>query len=537
MKNTCLFSFYEYIFSEWLRNKQELPEYERIFSRMSESSETLGITKALDERKRAIWKKTRALLQLKSETEQKKTLAGYQQKAESCGLCMKCIHCEETYWNEVQKELFYKPGKLGELEEKSPLMLPENIRRLLEQRERPVEIYLDRHRRRNFLEENCLLILKAFSSSTPILLNYADGARRYSGGGFYVRWNGCGIAIDPGYKFVENLHEAGFSVLDVDVVVITHEHIDHSNDIRLLEDLHYHASVNNKDYEYNWDPDHFSINRDSIPPHKITWYLDSVTCEVAQFFSRKQSGFNPLCNDVYCVNIDETETELLKEKFLGSAEVITASSVQISTDVVLRVFPTRHEQYTEGERTEFFHHTFGCVLECISKDSENRCIGYTSDTSVKDTDVYADMKKSFESCQIVIANISGIYEDDVLLQHEKSRHLGYYGCYKIAYDILRTGKGKLKYYLLSEFSNQVSDIRYDISKYLQEELNETADLCLQSRPLILPAEVALTINLDTFGIKCSSCKRYSDSIYVIRPLGENQELKYICKECIYTNSI
>ena len=531
MKKTCLFSFYEYIFRVWLQNNRELPEYNQIFPELPETGQMPTITLALDGRRKEIWSKTRELL-LKSETEQKGQLKILQEQTDSCGLCMKCICCEKEYWKEVEKELFFNSG--DKLEEKSPFLLPEKIKQLLEQKEKPVEIYLDKHRRRHFLDHNCLLMLKAFSSSMPILLNYADGDGRYSGGGFFIRWNGKGIAVDPGYRFVENLHDAGYTVLDVDIVIITHEHIDHSNDIRLLDDLHFNASVSNKDHEYNWDPNRFSISRDEIPFHKISWYMDAVTCEEVLVFSKKKSGFSPLCNNLYCINVNADETERLKKNFAGYIDVITEPAIRIEKDIVLKIFPTRHEQIESGGRREFLHHTFGCVIECSSKDLESRYIGYTSDTSVKEKDVYGDMKSAFQKCQIIIANISGIYEDDLLLQNAKARHLGYYGCYKIVKDLLKTEKAGLKYYLLSEFSNQVSDIRYDISRYLQEELEKIADSVSCSGPLVLPAEIGLTINLDTFGIKCSSCKNYSDNIHVIRPIGENQRLSYICQDCMYS---
>ena len=80
-------------------------------------------------------------------------------------------------------------------------------------------------------------MLKGMSSSTPAMLNNIFDTNDYVGGGFYLNWNGYGVAIDPGYSFVHNLHHYGLSVLDVQAVIITHEHIDHNNDMRLLDDL------------------------------------------------------------------------------------------------------------------------------------------------------------------------------------------------------------------------------------------------------------------------------------------------------------
>lgn len=530
VKDTCLFSFFEYIFKEWIQNSRQLPEYDDVFGKLSAYSSQGEVIGKLDNRRREIWNKTKALFELEQSQARIDKLKEYQEQNSSCDLCMKCIGCEREYWTELEKVLYFHDEE--EFNEKSMFMLPHSIQRLLEQQEKPVEIYLDRHKRRNFLEKNCLLILKAFSSSMPILLNYSNDIERYSGGGFYIRWNGKGIAVDPGYKFVENLHRAGFSVLDVDVVVVTHEHIDHSSDIRLLDDLHFNASKNHKDQEYNWNPEGFYISKDDKIPHKISWYLDPVTYETVQTFADRNSGFSPLCNILYCVSVDQFETERLKKVFPENRNILTHQAIQIGTDIVMQVFPTCHEQ--KNTRT-YFGHTFGCTFECMSKDRQSIQIGYTSDTSINEVSVYDGMINKLQNCQIIIANISGIYEDDILLKNAKARHLGYYGCYKIAYDILKTRHSPVKYYLLSEFSNQVSDIRYDVSKYLQKELNKCSEQFSQKKPLVLPAEIELEINLNTFGVKCSSCGRCSENIHIIRPFGENQKLTYICDECLYSH--
>lgn len=530
MKNTCLFPFYEYIFKEWIQSGRELPEYEEIFHKLS-FHHNMKFTEEADKRKLEIWNSTRELMRIDSEDARQKKLYELRQKEESCSLCIRCAHCEQTYWEELDKALFHNQA---DLTARSPLILPEYIKNVLEQKDKPVDIYLDRYRRRHFAEQNCLVILKAFSSSMPILLNYAEGTENYSGGGFYIRWNGRGIAVDPGYRFIERLHEAGYTVLDIDVVIVTHEHIDHTNDMRLLDDLHYNAAKQNRDHEYRWDQELFSIVRDSVRPHKISWYMDSVTCKMVHVFSEKESGFNPQYNDIYCVNIDPLETDRLKKQLSGFAEVITEPDIRIGSDIIMTVFPTFHEMPEKKDKVKFFHHTYGCVFECISIDTESQYIGYTSDTSLREGSLYESMLEQLQKCQIIIANISGIYESDVLLQSAKERHLGYMGCYRIIYDILMQHQPKLKYYLLSEFSNQVSDIRYDISKYLQQETTQIANQVHKEAPLVLPAETDLTINLENYGVQCSACKKYSKDIHIIRPFGENQKLRYICEECVYS---
>ena len=508
MKNTCLYPFYAYIF-EQLKHGKTLLDYENIFDF------SRNHVSCLDNRKKEIWCNTRNILNLENELEKHRYLEELKSKKIDCGLCMKCISCEIFYWNELEKLLFKNADRL---EAKSSLMLPETIKQLLEKREKPVELYLDYHRRHHIQNRNCMVILKGFSSSTPMLLNYASNDSCYRGGGFFIRWNGKGIAVDPGYLFVQNLHQEGYSVLDVDIVIVTHEHIDHSSDIRLLDDLHYHAAVNNEDYRYKWNSEEYTVDKEKVSTHKISWYLDAVTYDIVQILAKKGSGFDQSCNELFKVDVEKED------------------EISITDDIKMRIFLTYHEMYKNKEKTEFYKHTFGVCFECNSVAGSKRVIGYTSDTSLSVDDTFKEnMMQKFETCDILIANISGIYEDDILLENKKKKHLGYFGCYEIIYELMKKSTLNLKYCFLSEFSNQVTDIRYDVSKYMQSETNKIAKRYRHTQPLIVPAENGVTMDLDSLMIQCTECKRFSDKIHILRPSGENHKLRYVCNECMYSN--
>jgi ribonuclease BN (tRNA processing enzyme) len=89
---------------------------------------------------------------------------------------------------------------------------------------------------------NKLVILRRWQSfnpiiprphSNPISVPYAPG------GGYFLFWHGKkdgksenkGIVIDPGFNFIQNFYDEGFSIEDIDAVIITHAHIDHDNEL------------------------------------------------------------------------------------------------------------------------------------------------------------------------------------------------------------------------------------------------------------------------------------------------------------------
>jgi tetratricopeptide (TPR) repeat protein len=76
-----------------------------------------------------------------------------------------------------------------------------------------------------------LLILRKWdlgSAPSPDLLEGGQG------GGFYIRYHGKGIAIDPGPGFLRGIQQEGISLSNVDYVLATHSHISHTRDLEPL---------------------------------------------------------------------------------------------------------------------------------------------------------------------------------------------------------------------------------------------------------------------------------------------------------------
>ena len=75
--------------------------------------------------------------------------------------------------------------------------------------------------------------LQRWNSTSP-----AQG--RSLGGGYLIYHtdkNGCvdlGIAVDPGFDFVRNLFHVGFSLADIDIVIMSHAHVDHVRDFESM---------------------------------------------------------------------------------------------------------------------------------------------------------------------------------------------------------------------------------------------------------------------------------------------------------------
>jgi tetratricopeptide (TPR) repeat protein len=91
------------------------------------------------------------------------------------------------------------------------------------------------------------ICVRRYSSAFPLLPR--PSAFHAHGGGYFVRLHSAtdepfGIVIDPGTDFVENLYRTGYGLSDIDMIVVTHDHVDHVGALdALLSLLHERNSI------------------------------------------------------------------------------------------------------------------------------------------------------------------------------------------------------------------------------------------------------------------------------------------------------
>jgi len=104
------------------------------------------------------------------------------------------------------------------------------------------------------------ICMRRYSSAFPLLPR--PSAFRALGGGYFARLHApgeekpFGVVVDPGVDFVENLYRTGYSLGDIDMIVITHDHVDHLGGLDpLLSLLHVRAEILKKEGEAADDTD------------------------------------------------------------------------------------------------------------------------------------------------------------------------------------------------------------------------------------------------------------------------------------------
>ena len=381
-----------------------------------------------------------------------------------CKLCSVCRGCANEFYDEISKRKIVEKSLPFDLENyfsNRPQMFYYNSN--LKDESEKVDL------------TDKLLCLKGFSSSTPTVHSIAFNSDCV-GGGLYINYKGLGIAIDPGIGFVDSMHKNGIYINNIDVVIITHDHLDHNSDAEMISSLL---------YDYNgYFKRKNAIVKDVFQfqgeqEHSITWIVDDDT-------KKKLKG--------------KVKNITRLNDFVGSKKQI----ITHNKDIKLSAIHTKHVKDNNN--------TYGIKIY-LSYDKEF-IVGYTSDTMYFD-----DLSKFFNGLNIIIFNVSDIYKNDVKGIKDKHSHLGYNRSLKLLQNI------SSDLAIASEFCCTNGDFRMGFVNTLNSELKEVN---------LLPGEIGLKVDIPNLLVECSICKSKSSlkDVTIIAPKKDFEKIQYICRHCL-----
>ncbi len=153
----------------------------------------------------------------------------------------------------------------------------------IEEYEKQRNTFISKYRQCPLGSESFLVVLRRWNSYTPSLPTdhqKMGGLSQYSiGGGYYLFLqskegslnHGYGLVIDPGYNFIHNFGAAGFGLDDIDSILMTHAHNDHTNDFESILSLLYQRNDKYRGHKSSKKVDLF-LNVGSFK--KFSNYLD-----------------------------------------------------------------------------------------------------------------------------------------------------------------------------------------------------------------------------------------------------------------------
>jgi hypothetical protein len=277
-------------------------------------------------------------------------------------------------------------------------------------------------------------------------------------------------------NFLDNFHFYTLHISDINIVLTTHNHIDHNMDLSRIIDLQ---------REFNQSkPKNDKLN--------IQFYLDKDTytrsTEMLKI-SRSTSHLHELRPDH---NYDD-----VTKKF----------------HVKLSYFKTTHDNNLSD--------SVGLVLEFNDPDTENIVfkLGITSDTKYSN-----EISKRMSDCNAVIAHFSKTDENDLRGTERKKmlkNHLGYMGVREIFKNTIAD------LCIAAEWSGTLGDIRYELAELWKYDVKDT-------NKTIIPADIGFLFTIPEKKIRCTSCFNLVDKnkIRVGRPTVPFGRIMYYGPNCI-----
>jgi metal-dependent hydrolase (beta-lactamase superfamily II) len=325
-------------------------------------------------------------------------------------------------------------------------------------------------------EQIYLKVLRRWNSYTPIIAdNYYVGR----GGGYFLKFRGRGIVIDPGFNFIDNFKGAGHCFDEIDVVLISHAHNDHTSDLESILTLLNNCNKRRKGLDDFSSED--TVRADIAGSLGID--IRSVTEEdIEKEFISGSSRRKTL--DLYI-------TKSVEKKFGGmlnlysnadySYHVVESGDVKTLFDEMLRVniITAKHNDIISDRDS------VGIVFEF-----DKTILIYTGDTgwdSSIETQYKRIRKKYDDKYVVLLAHLGGFkeYENKYLNPDEKGK------CFYINH-LGRLGLGRLLSVLrpqlcfISEFGEELRKHREEIADIYNEIFQKT---------LLLPADIGLEYHI------------------------------------------
>ncbi len=393
------------------------------------------------------------------------------------------------------------------------------------------------------------------------------------GGGYFLGHKGRGIAVDPGYEFVDALHRYhNVTVYHIDTVIISHDHMDHHADLETIINLRRGASsgplkiVTNREVieAYGLD-DRERIEGVNIAVYDVAEYQKDN--RLMELITGVEAKFLPCMHWQRVRKLEFRKNILQAQKVLqkhfnafGLQLIIEKGErrILISGDTL---FPIRNNNeadewtaYTPAE-SPYACMEFGRKLGWKFSEfnrQKDKLYEMIQNQCKKMMEAYGSLERSHIVCLHIgslergFANPNG--HDDASVEtivgwrHNpdfcyRGFHLGLMGCIRVLEVLTHNSSHGFDptedLIVLTEFGEELLGNRKNICTILSKLSNLLPGW--KNEPSVIPSEVTLHIRLDSevksraHGIMCSYCDVVHDWTETIGEEGPGEIINYLVK--------
>ena len=350
-----------------------------------------------------------------------------------------------------------------------------------------------------------LTVLRRWQSFTPALSSGSEVGQK--GGGYFVyKTNGKGeieegLVIDPGFNFLENFFEEGFSIRDIKAILMTHSHPDHSSDFMSIMTLVREMNKRGKRV----------FGNSKRPDRKLVLFMTEG------------------CHQNFAEQLNRNT-----ETFKDIIEVKQGSNENYGEDAFLNCFKLTVTKANHNDLADY-----DSVGYVISDNSGKPLLGFTGDTQW-----YYGIEEQYKDCPVICMNIGGVVDifkkpeiklSDICNKDDtehisniktillRENHLYLPGFYLMA----KKFNKKQKLLIISELCEEMKGgLRTDLAKKISGDIKIP----------ILPEDIGLTVvlnnkkNKKTGNVFCKICQsEHPPKEIVAVETDKDNAIIYLCQ--------
>jgi len=374
-------------------------------------------------------------------------------------------------------------------------------------------------------DRDFLIACRHWNSSTPViprqfseLLPYPQMAGYGFGGGYFLVLNGVGIVVDPGYGFTQLLYNSyGYTICDIDVVFLTHDHPDHWADLSNILVLKHMAKP-------------YSEKSGSREPE---FYLNRTVSELRHFLFPADHPYNTISRGQVVPIIRSDGQEAAKATGVRAFHSERLLPTTNSPNAIGLHFKVAQLSDRPGVRNIAI--AGDTQFPSVSKLNEG-LREFTEQDVAEFAKEYDAGQEGLEGCprggreiDVLAMHIGSVEEkirdmpDHDALEFVKNKvfydgyHLGFAGCLRMLDMVFRNDQAN-KLALLTEFGEELRGYRVDLATALQGATKANPDGCPNGHTnvRVLPADIGMALQLTWDKdqttpqepmLRCSKCSR------------------------------
>jgi hypothetical protein len=375
-----------------------------------------------------------------------------------------------------------------------------------------------------------LCVLRRYNSSSPLIPR--PGQEKVRGGGYFlVTMTGKGLVIDPGVNFLRNFYEDGFGIEDIDGILLTHAHVDHTAEVEDILTLVYEYNDRIGTLQADAKPKGIDLMFNVGTMHKMLPWVQSHK-EVVR-------SINSLCRESRKNWSNQYDSEI----DLGQSWCLVITAV--------------HAQHDEVIAHDF---AVGLILSLRDPAGKKKPwkLGITSDTGY-----YEGITKVYEGCNPLIVHLGDAYPEEIISRAGfpvSDLKLGptktYVEDQEKKYNDLFQGPGADKFHpshlalggtvrlietlakskarvdiILSEYPEEMGSYRRIVANAIQQVIEETP----QGKDItLLSGDIGLTASIqrDTPVYRCEVCALDNNMRKDLGNLGKYHPARDFTSTCI-----